>query len=411
MAETVNHPPHYNAVPGIECIDVVENFNFNVGNAIKYLWRAGHKGDKIEDLRKAAWYVNREIERLDKRCPRVTVGTIRPQNPAISLAEFLKDSHFDVDENAVKELAEFCAKPVDPQHEQEMQLLANFINSPEDHWSSCELCQWQREKMEEVELPQELVELSHPAFGTITASNVISLPVAQEPEEQIADIEIDKLDEPQSEPLSSKGLIINASQRLCAFCKNPKRVMSKSAWFKYKGKCGDCRGVDPALDGKPGPPAKKHPLCVECNFRAATRTSNQTCEQCYSGPPKINPGKKIKLSEEDSVKFVEQVLNSPGPSQELIDAANRHKSKFRPESPEAQTQTVLVGAGKKPKTENAGGKIWGAFCKQYDIQKAHQWIEADGICTTCHKITAQIEVQGAERGGCKVYRDESVKLP
>lgn len=66
MPETVNHPPHYNSHPsGIECIDIVEYHNFNVGNAIKYLWRADHKNG-IEDLKKAQWYVNREIERLEK---------------------------------------------------------------------------------------------------------------------------------------------------------------------------------------------------------------------------------------------------------------------------------------------------------------------------------------------------------
>ena len=61
---TVNHPSHYNQISGIECIDVVENFNFNVGNAIKYLWRAGLKHDAVEDLEKAAWYCQREIERI-----------------------------------------------------------------------------------------------------------------------------------------------------------------------------------------------------------------------------------------------------------------------------------------------------------------------------------------------------------
>ena len=62
--EKVNHPPHYNGHPsGIECITVVEHFNFNIGNAMKYLWRAGLKGDSKEDLEKAAWYVRREIER------------------------------------------------------------------------------------------------------------------------------------------------------------------------------------------------------------------------------------------------------------------------------------------------------------------------------------------------------------
>lgn len=53
----VNHPAHYNQHPtGMECIDIVEHFNFNLGNAIKYIWRAGLKSpDAITDLEKAAW--------------------------------------------------------------------------------------------------------------------------------------------------------------------------------------------------------------------------------------------------------------------------------------------------------------------------------------------------------------------
>lgn len=65
--EAVDHPSHYNASPsGIECIDVVETMPFNIGNAIKYLWRCDHKGKDIEDLRKALWYVQREIDRRTK---------------------------------------------------------------------------------------------------------------------------------------------------------------------------------------------------------------------------------------------------------------------------------------------------------------------------------------------------------
>jgi len=66
--DSVNHPTHYTSHPsGVECITVTEHYGFNIGNAIKYLWRAGFKSkDPIEDLRKAAWYVNREIERLTK---------------------------------------------------------------------------------------------------------------------------------------------------------------------------------------------------------------------------------------------------------------------------------------------------------------------------------------------------------
>lgn len=64
MTETVNHPKHYNAHPsGVECITVVEHMGFNLGNAVKYIWRADEKGNAIEDLQKAAWYVQREIER------------------------------------------------------------------------------------------------------------------------------------------------------------------------------------------------------------------------------------------------------------------------------------------------------------------------------------------------------------
>lgn len=62
--DPVNHPVHYNRHPtGIECIDIVEHFSFNIGNAIKYLWRAGLKSDAEEDMRKAIWYITREIER------------------------------------------------------------------------------------------------------------------------------------------------------------------------------------------------------------------------------------------------------------------------------------------------------------------------------------------------------------
>lgn len=63
----VDHPAHYNQNgSGIECIDVVEHMPFNVGNAMKYLWRADHKGKDIEDLQKAAWYIQREIQRRSK---------------------------------------------------------------------------------------------------------------------------------------------------------------------------------------------------------------------------------------------------------------------------------------------------------------------------------------------------------
>ena len=67
MTETVNHPQHYTKHPsGIECIQITEHMNFCIGNAIKYLWRADLKDNAITDLEKAAWYINREIERRTK---------------------------------------------------------------------------------------------------------------------------------------------------------------------------------------------------------------------------------------------------------------------------------------------------------------------------------------------------------
>jgi len=62
--DLVSRPPHYTSHPsGVECIQITEHMGFCVGNAIKYLWRADLKGNALEDLEKAAWYVNREIER------------------------------------------------------------------------------------------------------------------------------------------------------------------------------------------------------------------------------------------------------------------------------------------------------------------------------------------------------------
>ena len=69
MSDPINHPPHYTSNPsGIECIDVVEHMNFNLGCAVKYIWRAGLKdgSDPMTDLRKAVWYIQREIARIER---------------------------------------------------------------------------------------------------------------------------------------------------------------------------------------------------------------------------------------------------------------------------------------------------------------------------------------------------------
>lgn len=63
----VDHPSHYTSHPsGIEAITICEQHNFNIDNALKYLWRAGLKGDAVEDMKKARWYLDREIERITK---------------------------------------------------------------------------------------------------------------------------------------------------------------------------------------------------------------------------------------------------------------------------------------------------------------------------------------------------------
>ena len=64
--DIINQPLHYKSHPsGIECIQITEHMNFCLGNAIKYIWRAGLKSNsEIEDLRKARWYIEREIQRL-----------------------------------------------------------------------------------------------------------------------------------------------------------------------------------------------------------------------------------------------------------------------------------------------------------------------------------------------------------
>ncbi|WP_221405687.1 DUF3310 domain-containing protein [Dysgonomonas massiliensis] len=73
MSDNVTKPSHYTSHPsGIECIQITEHYNFCIGNAIKYLWRAGLKQDadktakdkEIEDLRKAIWYIERQINNL-----------------------------------------------------------------------------------------------------------------------------------------------------------------------------------------------------------------------------------------------------------------------------------------------------------------------------------------------------------
>jgi hypothetical protein len=67
MIDKVNHPKHYTEHPsGVECIQITRHMNFNLGNAMKYIWRAGLKGNFIEDLEKAIFYLKDEIKKQNE---------------------------------------------------------------------------------------------------------------------------------------------------------------------------------------------------------------------------------------------------------------------------------------------------------------------------------------------------------
>jgi hypothetical protein len=76
--DNVNHPNHYTQhASGVECIQITEHLSFNLGNAIKYIWRYEDKANPFEDLRKAIWYIDREIERYK------AIGISYTKNPII----------------------------------------------------------------------------------------------------------------------------------------------------------------------------------------------------------------------------------------------------------------------------------------------------------------------------------------
>ena len=64
--DLINHPPHYTDHPsGIECIEITRHMGFNLGNAVKYIWRCDLKQDAIEDLKKSIWYIQDEITKRE----------------------------------------------------------------------------------------------------------------------------------------------------------------------------------------------------------------------------------------------------------------------------------------------------------------------------------------------------------
>lgn len=92
--DAVAHPAHYTSSPAvcsgcgktIECIDVVQHMPFNLGSVVKYVWRHDLKDDAIEDLRKAVWYLEREIARREKATP-----TPRPARRVRTIEEVATD--------------------------------------------------------------------------------------------------------------------------------------------------------------------------------------------------------------------------------------------------------------------------------------------------------------------------------
>jgi Protein of unknwon function (DUF3310) len=67
MNDPINKPNHYNWHPsGVQCVEISEHFTANISKAIDYLWRHNHKGTPIEDLKKAAWFIQREIKCMNK---------------------------------------------------------------------------------------------------------------------------------------------------------------------------------------------------------------------------------------------------------------------------------------------------------------------------------------------------------
>lgn len=117
--DNINHPKHYKSLGAkcstcnnpIECIDVTQHQGFVIGNAIKYLWRADYKGNKLEDLRKAAWYVNRAIENEQSKLnnqDNVAVDPTETDYTVYSCAHDLKVSY--------EELLDFIKKDENKKH-------------------------------------------------------------------------------------------------------------------------------------------------------------------------------------------------------------------------------------------------------------------------------------------------------
>ena len=106
---TVKHPKHYNENPsGVECIDVIQHMNWCCGSAIKYIWRADHKNNDIEDLEKAIFCLNQEIKR------RKQYGSQEAGTRKIKFREFEASNLINESEGGETNNKERCL--LDPKH-------------------------------------------------------------------------------------------------------------------------------------------------------------------------------------------------------------------------------------------------------------------------------------------------------
>lgn len=131
--DPVNHPAHYTSGPScecgrvIECIQVAERMSFALGNAVKYLWRAGLKGDELQDLRKASWYVQREIERIEKT--HAAVGAFIRSETAYGAA--VDDGNLSFQQQ-LQEIQRTGTGKIYPEHLRPVAVVDNSAVQPED---------------------------------------------------------------------------------------------------------------------------------------------------------------------------------------------------------------------------------------------------------------------------------------
>lgn len=110
LPDMVNHPPHYKDASGIECIEVTKYMSFLGGNCFKYLYRAGSKGDAIEDLKKAAWYAERAHEQKEVVSHQLLediwlISSHRSRNISLAIDFIAEDMWLDAKQFIEREIA------------------------------------------------------------------------------------------------------------------------------------------------------------------------------------------------------------------------------------------------------------------------------------------------------------------